>query len=97
MDYGKYDGQLWDSIAKNDVYASWDPNAPRSTMNFNPYETFEGNSPDCSGVYPGESFYKDPSRPNMNFAKMMEERTENDARTANPKAGDKPGCSGCKN
>lgn len=33
---------------------SRDPNAPRSTRNFNPFETFKGNSPDASGIYPGE-------------------------------------------
>jgi hypothetical protein len=51
---GKYEDQLWDNAAKKDVYASWDPNAPRSEMNFNPFETWEGNSPDASGYYPGE-------------------------------------------
>jgi hypothetical protein len=51
---GKYDDKLWDNAAKKDVYNSWDPNAPRSEMNFNPFETWEGNSPDASGYYPGE-------------------------------------------
>lgn len=36
------------------MYATWNPAAPRSALNFNPFETFEGNSPDCSGYYPGE-------------------------------------------
>lgn len=35
--YGKYDGLLWDNEAKKDVYSTWDPNAPRSAMNFNPF------------------------------------------------------------
>jgi len=73
FDYGKYDDKLWDMTAKDDVYNSWDPNSPRSTTNFNPYETFKGNSPDASGIYPGESFYKDPARPDMNFAVMQAE------------------------
>lgn len=42
MEYGKYDNQLWDNVAKKDVYAAWDPNQPRSPMNFNPFETWEG-------------------------------------------------------
>ena len=94
---GKYDDQLWDNIAKNDVYAAWDPATPRSTMNFNPYETFQGNSPDASGIFPGESFYKDPTRPNMDFNQMMVERGEAEARAAAPKAGDVKGAAGCKN
>lgn len=57
---GKYEGQVWDMDAKTDVYNSWDPNTPRSSMNFNPFETFEGNSPDTNGFFPGEGRYKDP-------------------------------------
>lgn len=45
------------SAAKKDVYNSWNPSAPRSPLNFNPFETFEGNSPDASGYYPGEVCY----------------------------------------
>lgn len=36
------------------MYNAWDPSAPRSPSNFNPFETWEGNSPDASGFYPGE-------------------------------------------
>lgn len=95
--YGKYDDKLWDNDAKKAVYAAWDPNAPRTVDNFNPFETFEGNSPDASGMFPGEMRYKDPTRGDVSFAKMMEERAEADERAANPKAGDAPGCAGCKN
>ena len=52
--YGEYDDKLWDNDAKKDVYNKWDPSAPRDGKNFNPFETFKGNSPDASGVYPGE-------------------------------------------
>lgn len=93
----QYDDTLWDSTSKNDVYNDWDPNSPRSPTNFNPFETFGGNSPDASGYYPGEGFYKDPVRGDINFAQMMVEREEAEARTANPKAGDAPGCPGCRN
>ena len=95
--YGKYDEKLWDNDAKKEVYEAWDPNAPRTVDNFNPFETLEGNSPDASGMYPGEMRYKDPMRGDVSFAKMMEERTEAEERAANPKAGDVPGCPGCKN
>jgi len=95
FEYGKYNDQMWDSDAKKDVYGSWDPTAARSTTNFNPYETFGGNSPDCSGIYPGESRYKDPSRPDVSFAIMMEERAYMEA--LEQKAGDAPGAAGCKN
>jgi hypothetical protein len=96
-DYGKYDGEMFDNEAKKDVYASWDPNAPRTGNNFNPFETWDGNSPDASGIYPGESRYKDPARGDISFAIMMVQRAEADERAANPKAGDAPGCPGCKN
>ena len=95
--YGKYDEQLWDGDAKKDVYAAWDPNSPRSPLNFNPFETWDGNSPDASGFYPGEGRYKDPARPDVNFQIMMEERAEAEERAANPKPGDIPGCPGCRN
>merc|ERR1719251_153512 len=92
FEYGKYDEKLWDNDAKKEIYDAWDPNAQRTVNNFNPFETFEGNSPDASGMYPGEMRYKDPMRGDVSFAKMMEERTEAEERAANPKAGDVPGC-----
>ena len=54
FEFGEYDDKMWDNDAKKDVYDKWDPNSPRSTRNFNPFETFKGNSPDASGIYPGE-------------------------------------------
>mmetsp|Transcript_21887 Transcript_21887/g.60847 ORF Transcript_21887/g.60847 Transcript_21887/m.60847 type:complete len:203 (+) Transcript_21887:145-753(+) len=94
-EYGIYDEQLWDMEAKQVVYAAWDPNSPRSPVNFNPFETFEGNSPDASGFYPGEGRYKDPARPDVSFASMQAERVILDDIAANPKAA--KGCPGCKN
>ena len=79
------------------MYNSWDPSAPRSVLNFNPFETFGGNSPDASGFYPGENWYKDPVRGDINFAQMMAERAEAEERAANPKPGSSPGCAGCRN
>ena len=95
--YGEFDDQLWDNEAKKTIYNKWDPSKPRSTRNFNPFETWEGNSPDASGVYPGEPRYKDPKRGDVSFAIMMAERAEAEERAANPKAGSAPGCPGCKN
>ena len=66
-------------------------------MNFNPFETFLGNSPDASGIYPGEPFYKDPQRPDVSYAIMLAEKAEFAERAAAPKAGDAPGAAGCKN
>jgi hypothetical protein len=95
-DYGKYDDGMWDNDAKVEIYGVWDPTAARSVLNFNPFETWEGNSPDASGIYPGETGYKDPQRGDISFAIMMEQRAEADAREANPKAGSAPGCKGCR-
>mmetsp|Transcript_32165 Transcript_32165/g.78150 ORF Transcript_32165/g.78150 Transcript_32165/m.78150 type:complete len:205 (+) Transcript_32165:137-751(+) len=97
MTYGKYDEQMWDGDAKKEIYAAWDPNSPRSPANFNPFETWEGNSPDASGFYPGEGRYKDPARPDVSFDLMMIERAEIEERNANPKPGFVPGCPGCRN
>jgi hypothetical protein len=95
--YGEFDDQLWDNEAKKVVYAKWDPSQPRSTRNFNPFETWEGNSPDASGIYPGEPRYKDPKRGDVSFAIMMAERAEAEERAAKPKPGSGPGCPGCRN
>jgi hypothetical protein len=97
FEYGEYDDKLWDQDAKKDVYNKWDPNSPRSTRNFNPFETFKGNSPDASGIYPGENRYKDPTRGDANFQTMMAEKADAEERAANPKAGEAKGCPGCKN
>uniref|UniRef100_A0A7S0CCP4 Uncharacterized protein n=1 Tax=Proboscia inermis TaxID=420281 RepID=A0A7S0CCP4_9STRA len=95
MDFGKYDDKMWDNTAKKDVYDTWDPAVTRSTMNFNPFETYKGNSPDASGIFPGEAFYKDPQRGEASFSQMMIERTEAEERAASPKAGFVKGCAGC--
>eukprot|EP00594_Rhizosolenia_setigera_P006664 CAMPEP_0178952302 /NCGR_PEP_ID=MMETSP0789-20121207/7726_1 /TAXON_ID=3005 /ORGANISM="Rhizosolenia setigera, Strain CCMP 1694" /LENGTH=120 /DNA_ID=CAMNT_0020633311 /DNA_START=34 /DNA_END=392 /DNA_ORIENTATION=+ len=85
--YGEYDDKLWDNDAKKVIYEKWDPTAPRSTLNFNPFETFGGNSPDASGIYPGENRYKDPIRGDVSYAAMLAEKEELEERTANPKPG----------
>merc|ERR1712194_922063 len=97
FEYGEYDDKLFDNTAKKDVYAKWDPATPRGGLNFNPFETYKGNSPDAPGVYPGEPRYKDPTRGDVSFAIMMEEKAEMEERAKTPKAGSEPGCAGCKN
>jgi hypothetical protein len=97
FEYGEYDGKLYDQDSKKDLYNKWDPNSPRSTRNFNPFETYKGNSCDASGIYPGEPRYKDPIRGDVSFSIMMAEKADAEARVANPKPGEVPGCPGCKN
>jgi len=47
--YGKFDGQLWDIAAKKEIFNDWDPEKPRSELNFNPFERDEnGNAADAS-------------------------------------------------
>ena len=97
LEFGEYDGKLWDNEAKKEIYDKFDPAVARSVNNFNPFETFEGNSPDASGYYPGETGYKDPARGDVSYATMLIERAEIEERLENPKAGYVPGCPGCKN
>ena len=54
-------------------------------------ETFGGNSPDASGIYPGELRYKDPIRGDVSYAQMQEEKADLEAMAANPKPGEAPG------
>ena len=69
-----------------DIFGAWDPETPRGETNFNPFEqNKDGNSCDCSGYFPGEGKYKDPQRPDMNFAKMMEEKEIMEKINADPK------------
>lgn len=85
---GKYDDLEWGLPQKQDVYAEWDPTAPRSSLNFNPFEQNEdGNNCDSSGHFPGETKYKDPIRPDANFATMTAERENMAEVKANPKPG----------
>eukprot|EP00571_Detonula_confervacea_P013817 CAMPEP_0172299058 /NCGR_PEP_ID=MMETSP1058-20130122/1432_1 /TAXON_ID=83371 /ORGANISM="Detonula confervacea, Strain CCMP 353" /LENGTH=100 /DNA_ID=CAMNT_0013008367 /DNA_START=88 /DNA_END=390 /DNA_ORIENTATION=+ len=95
FEYGSYDDKLYDQTAKKDLYAKGDPASPRTTNNFNPFETFKSNSCDASGIYPGEPRYKDPIRGDASYAIMMEEKADLEAREAAPRA--EPGCPGCKN
>merc|ERR1712194_1001679 len=72
------------STSLNLSYGEFDAQTARSVLNFNPFETFEGNSPDASGYYPGETGYKDPARGDVSYASMQVERAEIEERLANP-------------
>ena len=92
---GKYDGTVWTSEKKDELYEAWDPKSPRSPTNFNPFEPDKvGNSPNESGYFPGEGAYKDPMRPDVSWATMQEDNVKKAAREANPKDGDVPGAPG---
>merc|ERR1712094_117109 len=55
--------------------AEWDPEAQRTYDNFNPFERDSvGNACDTNGKFPGETAYKDPIRPDVNFAQMQADR-----------------------
>ena len=95
--FGVFDDILWSNENKNSVYDQWDPAQPRSTRNFNPFETFGGNSPDASGIFPGQPRYKDPIRPDVSYAIMQAENAERDARNVTPKFMSCPGAPGCVN
>ena len=77
------------------VYSAWDPQSPRSDVNFNPFErNADGNAADCSGFFPGEAKYKDPMRPDASFEIMMAENAAMAEINADPKTSitGAPGC-----
>jgi hypothetical protein len=85
---GKYEDMEWGLPQKLDVYEAWNPSTPRSPTNFNPFEKDDtGNNCDSSGYFPGEAKYKDPIRPDANFATMTAERENMEKVSANPKPG----------
>jgi len=74
------------------------PTLAGSDLNFNPFERNpDGNPCDCSGYFPGEAKYKDPQRPDTDFATMMAEKEIMAEIEANKKPGDVPGAPGCYN
>merc|ERR1719502_2655051 len=62
----RFTGQIWDMDAKQAILEEWDPEAPRTYDNCNPFDT--------NGKFPGETAYKDPQRPDTNFAQMQKDR-----------------------
>merc|ERR1719198_756446 len=89
----RYTGEIWDIPAKQAIFAEWDPEAQRTYDNFNPFERDSvGNACDTNGKFPGETAYKDPIRPDVNFAQMQADRETmaeimKDPKTAHGQAG----------
>merc|ERR1711988_130244 len=91
----RFDDCLWDMEAKMQIYNEWNPGATRTADNFNPFEKNpDGNSCDPNGKFPGELAYKDPQRPDVNFASMNAEREALEKVRASPKPGDVEGAPG---
>lgn len=69
----KFDG-IWSHEAKMECYAQWDPEAPRSYDNFNPFErNDEAQQCDVNGCFPGQGKgYQVPNRPDINWARQQE-------------------------
>ena len=86
---------IWGLDAKKAVFDAWDPEKPRGYDNFNPFErNDEGAMCDTNGCFPGQSKgYKSPTRPDVSYAKMQEEKQTVDDIMASPKGSSsgKPG------
>ena len=87
---------IWGIEAKMAIYDQWDPEKPRDYNNFNPFERNDESAQcDTNGCFPGQSRgYKSPLRPDVNWAKMQEEKVKLEAIQKDPKWGTtgKPGC-----
>jgi len=71
----RFTGKIWDLDAKITLLAEWDPEETRGYDNFNPFERDSvGNACDTNGKFPGETAYKDPTRPDVSFAQMQIDR-----------------------
>ncbi|CAM9881947.1 unnamed protein product [Heterosigma akashiwo] len=78
-----------------EIFNEWNPDSPRGPDNFNPFERDAvGNQCDPNGFFPGDTTYRDPIRPDMNFARMQEENAIMADLKNNPKFSiqGKPGC-----
>uniref|UniRef100_A0A7S2UVN9 PS II complex 12 kDa extrinsic protein n=1 Tax=Fibrocapsa japonica TaxID=94617 RepID=A0A7S2UVN9_9STRA len=91
----RFDGQVWGTPQMKEIYDEWNPDLPRSEDNFNPFErNKDGNQCDTSGYFPGDTKYKDPARPDTDFAAMMADRAVMDQLKTEEKFNlkGKPGC-----
>ena len=87
IEMSRFTGQVWDIPAKQAIFAEWDPEAQRTYDNFNPFERDDvGNACDTNGKFPGETAYKDPTRPDVNFAQMQADRVTMEEIMSDPKA-----------
>eukprot|EP00639_Heterosigma_akashiwo_P001701 CAMPEP_0194576512 /NCGR_PEP_ID=MMETSP0292-20121207/11612_1 /TAXON_ID=39354 /ORGANISM="Heterosigma akashiwo, Strain CCMP2393" /LENGTH=104 /DNA_ID=CAMNT_0039428605 /DNA_START=58 /DNA_END=369 /DNA_ORIENTATION=+ len=70
----RFDNQEWGVPQMLEIFNEWNPDSPRGPDNFNPFERDAvGNQCDPNGFFPGDTTYRDPIRPDMNFARMQEE------------------------
>jgi len=95
---GAWDGEkdIYDFEKQKEIFLRWDPNAPRTYTNFNPFErNLDGGLADYNGCFPGESHgYKSPNRPNVGWDSMQEEYKKMEELKKHPNFGLK-GCPGC--
>ena len=87
---------VWSIETKTIYFDAWDPESPRTYMNFNPFERNDESAQcDMNGCFPGQSRgYKSPIRPAADWDIMQKERAMMDELAKNPKFGlkGKPGC-----
>mmetsp|Transcript_9207 Transcript_9207/g.20024 ORF Transcript_9207/g.20024 Transcript_9207/m.20024 type:complete len:219 (-) Transcript_9207:433-1089(-) len=79
--------EIWGYDAKKAMYDLWNPEAPRTYENFNPFErNDEGAMADFNGCFPGQSRgYKSPLRPDQSWAIMQEEAAKMEILKQDPK------------
>ena len=92
---GEWDG-IWGFDRQKEIFLQWNPDAPRTYTNFNPFErNLDGAKADENGCFPGESRgYKSPNRPDVSWAIMQEEKLKLEELSKHPNWGlkGKPGC-----
>jgi len=90
-----WDG-IWGFDRQKEVFLEWNPDAPRTYSNFNPFErNLDGAKADENGCFPGESRgYKSPNRPDVSWAIMQEEKLKLEELSKHPNWGLK-GKAGC--
>ena len=90
-----WDG-IWGFDRQKEIFLQWNPDAPRTYTNFNPFErNLDGAKADENGCFPGESRgYKSPNRPDVSWAIMQEEKLKLEELSKHPNWGlkGKPGC-----
>ena len=92
---GEWDG-IWGFERQKELFLAWNPDAPRTYTNFNPFErNLDGAKCDANGCFPGESRgYQPPNRPNVDYKSMQEEKVKLEELSKHPNWGlkGKPGC-----
>ena len=78
---------IWGIEWKTACFEAWNPEAPRTYTNFNPFErNDESAMADTNGCFPGQSRgYTSPNRPDQSWDIMQAERAKMDVLKATPK------------